>query len=67
MHHVGCMTVLNLTWFRAIPPPEGEGNRYVPPPSRERLAGGWVIDVTIKISAYAEMTHKGMKTGKADS
>ena len=21
MHHVGCMTVLNLTWFRANPPP----------------------------------------------
>ena len=26
MHHVGCMTVLNLTWFRAHPPPsKGEG------------------------------------------
>jgi len=21
MHHMGCMTVLNLTWFRANPPP----------------------------------------------
>jgi len=41
MHHVGCMTVLNLTWFRAFPPPEGEGNRYLPPPSRGRSGGGW--------------------------
>ena len=24
-HHVGCMTVLNLTWFRAHPPSKGEG------------------------------------------
>jgi hypothetical protein len=23
MHHVGCMTVLNLTWFRALSPPRG--------------------------------------------
>ena len=25
------------------PPPEGEGNRYVPPPSRGREGGGWGI------------------------
>jgi hypothetical protein len=24
-------------------PPEGEGNRYVPPPSRGRPGGGWGI------------------------
>jgi hypothetical protein len=45
------MTVLNLTWFRASPPPEEEGNRLVPPfsrkgnyftppPSTERLGRG---------------------------
>jgi hypothetical protein len=24
MHHIGCMAVLNLTWFRAAPLPRGE-------------------------------------------
>jgi len=46
------MTVLNLTWFRASPPPEGEGKSYIPPHegeekpcipplSRGRSGGGW--------------------------
>jgi hypothetical protein len=29
MHHVGCMTVLNLTWFRALSSPlKGEDNTW---------------------------------------
>jgi len=24
MHHIGCMAVLNLTWFRAAPLPRGK-------------------------------------------
>jgi hypothetical protein len=29
MHHIGCMTALNLTWFRASPLPDEEREFFI--------------------------------------